>query len=293
MRDALIYHVASGQAFFTGVALITLAVLLALRPTNRWRSLGRTIAACAGLLLIASSATPLPAWFSPVVEVLTLAWIVAESSARARFRIPRPWLRGGVLAAWWMGLALELPYHRMPDVPRLDSSSLAIVGDSISAGMGGEAVTWPKLLAHERGVVVHDLAQAGATVAGAGREQAGRLPGPGTLVLAEIGGNDILGGTEPEAFERSLDALLTRLRSDDRVVVMLELPLPPFFNRYGAAQRRQARLHGVLLVPKRVLLDVLTTRGATLDTIHLSRAGHVRMAEAIWHVVRPAFERRG
>jgi acyl-CoA thioesterase-1 len=131
-------------------------------------------------------------------------------------------------------------------------------------------------------------------VASALKDQAGGVQGTDSLVLAEIGGNDVLGETTPEAFERGLDALLSDLRSGGRTVVMLELPLPPFYNSYGAAQRRMARRHAVVLVPKRVLLGVMTSGGATLDTVHLSRSGHVLMAEAMWWVIRGAFgPRRG
>ena len=143
-----------------------------------------------------------------------------------------------------------------------------------------------------RGVRVQDLSLAGADVASALKEQAGRVDGPGSLVIAEIGGNDVLGQTTPEAFERGLDALLKVLRRGGRTVVMLELPSPPFYNRFGSAQRRQAGRHGVLLVPRRVLLGVLTAKDATLDTIHLSPTGHARMAEAIWRAVRGAFGAR-
>src|SRR5437764_1030097 len=135
MTNAAIYHVASGQSFFSGVALVVLAVLATRIPASGWSATARTVAACAGLTLIAGS---------------------------------------------------------------------------------------------------------------------------GSLVLAEIGGNDILGDTGPEAFGRGLDALLGRLRAGGRTVVMLELPLPPSYNRYGEAQRRLARRHGAFLVPKRVLLGVMT-----------------------------------
>jgi acyl-CoA thioesterase I len=49
--------------------------------------------------------------------------------------------------------------------------------------------------------------------------------------------------------------------------------------------------HGVLLVPKRVLIGILTVDGATVDSIHLSRRGHELMSETVWkmigRVVRP------
>ena len=109
------------------------------------------------------------------------------------------------------------------------------------------------------------------------------------LVMLEIGGNDLLGNTTPAAFESGLENLLRVVSRPGRVVVMFELPLPPSYNEYGRAQRRVARRHEVLLVPKRVMLSVLLQDGATLDTIHLSQGGHGRMAVAVWEIVRGAY----
>jgi acyl-CoA thioesterase-1 len=288
MVNALVYHVASGQAFFSGVALIQLAGLSAFHPGGRWPALCRTVSASAGLILIAVSATPLPAWFYLSAGPVTLAWIGVEGSTKTMFRRPRVWLRAAVLGIWWLGMAQELPFHLLPTVPPMGNPQVFVVGDSVSAGLGGEAETWPKLLSRRHHVVVHDLSLPGADVATALR-QAGHVSGPTSLVIAEIGGNDILGETTPDAFERGLDVLLARLRDGGRTVVLLELPLPPFSNRYGAAQRRLAKHHGVLLIPKRLLLGVLTSEGATLDTVHLSHRGHALMAETIWGVIHRAF----
>jgi len=294
MTNALIYHVASGQAFFSGVALILMAVLSAFRTGGRWLALARTVAAYFGLALVAVSATPLPSWFYLTAAALWFAWLAAEGSSRGSALRSRHRLRCAVLAVGGLGAALELPYHLAPALPRIGDPRVYVVGDSISAGMGGEAETWAGVLARRQRVVVHDLSLAGATVATASREQTVRGAGPGSLVIAEIGGNDIFGGTSPDVFETGLDGLLGRLREGGRTVVMLELPLPPFYNRYGVAQRRMARRHGVALVPKRVLLGVMTSSGATVDTVHLSRSGHGLMAEAMWRVIRGAFgPRRG
>jgi acyl-CoA thioesterase-1 len=163
------------------------------------------------------------------------------------------------------------------------------MGDSLAAGGGGgREETWPRLLARTRGVEVVDLSEVGATVATAlGRVD--RLPPGGGVILVEIGGNDLLGPTSATDFDRDLGELLDRVCRPGRVVLMLELPLPPFCNGFGLAQRRQAAAHGVGLVPKRVLMGVLTGEGATTDGIHLSAAGHERMAEAVWAAVRSAY----
>ena len=54
------------------------------------------------------------------------------------------------------------------------------------------------------------------------------------MIVVEIGGNDILGGTPAKQFERDLDQLLSVLAvQENRQVLMFELPLPPFYNAYG------------------------------------------------------------
>jgi acyl-CoA thioesterase-1 len=128
----------------------------------------------------------------------------------------------------------------------------------------------------------------GATAASALR-QAERLSAEGGIVLLEVGGNDLLGSTSASDFERDLGRLLDRVCLPGRAVLMFELPLPPFCNEYGRIQRRLASRHGVLLIPKRVFLAVLTGERATLDSVHLAREGHERMAETVWQVLRPAY----
>ncbi|MEZ6116930.1 MAG: SGNH/GDSL hydrolase family protein [Pirellulaceae bacterium] len=167
---------------------------------------------------------------------------------------------------------------------------MTILGDSVTAGMGANdtSVRWPTLLLQDRQVLVNDLSEPGATVGSAlQHSQLSEIP-PG-IVLFELGGNDILGSTTPENFAMQLEKLLVATSREDRQLVMFELPLPPFYNRFGQAQRRLAKKYGVTLVPKRVFLSILGEQNATLDSIHLSQAGHQRMADTVWNLVDPAF----
>ncbi|HEX5106265.1 MAG TPA: hypothetical protein VFV87_20740, partial [Pirellulaceae bacterium] len=90
-------------------------------------------------------------------------------------------------------------------------------------------------------------------------------------------------------FERDLDRLLERVAVPGRTIVMFELPLPPLANEYGRIQRRLAAKYGVRLIPKRVFISILAADGTTLDSIHLSDAGHQRMADAVWSIIEPAY----
>lgn len=289
----LVYHVAGGHAFFTGAACLILAACLAPYARRRGIRPARNVLVLIGGTAVAVSATPLPPWAYLLLAVVTLSWLAGEAF-RDRFSVR--WIsrmRLAVALAWSAAMLAEMPCHLMPSVPPLGDPAFGVIGDSVTAGISGyEAVNWPALLADRHGVEVRDHSQMGANVASALR-QAGDLSPEERLVLLEIGGNDLLGKTTPEEFEAGLDALLSAVSRPGRVVVLLELPLPPTYNAYGRVQRRLARRHRALLVPKRVLLGILERGGATLDTIHLTQEGHRHMAEVVWEVVRGAYSDRG
>jgi acyl-CoA thioesterase I len=184
----------------------------------------------------------------------------------------------------------EFPYVLSPRLPPSPAARVTVIGDSVSAGMGdGEAVTWPELLRRRHGLEVIDYSHVGETAETAVKRLEGEPLQPG-IVLIEVGGNDLLGDTSPQDFERALGGLLRLLRHEERQLVMFELPLPPLYNRFGRIQRRLARAHGVALIPKRIFMDVLLSSETTLDTIHLNQAGHERMADRVWEIVAPAVD---
>jgi acyl-CoA thioesterase-1 len=281
----LVYHLVSGQAFFTGVLLLIIAALADgdSRPVIKRL---RFLVFFVGLVAVVISSTAIPDWVGILATGATLAWILS------RYRVT--WRRGAqsaFVAVWLLAGLTEIPYHRMPSLHPAVDRRLGVIGDSVTAGIGSDetADTWPALLARERNLQIQDISHVGETASSAlKRARSQRLDAP--VVVIEIGGNDILGTTTAAQFERDLDALLTFLAADDRQIVMFELPLPPFFHAYGRVQRALAAKHHIGLIPKRVFLSVIADRQATLDTIHLSQAGHQRMADRVWRVVRSAFE---
>jgi acyl-CoA thioesterase I len=159
----------------------------------------------------------------------------------------------------------------------------------VTAGLGDQKTrTWPGLLAREHSIDVHDLSQMGGTVASALRRLDKEPPGDG-IVLLEIGGNDLLGPTSAADFDDRLDALLAQVCRNGRTVLMFELPLPPFCNDFGLTQRRLAAKHGVRLIPRRILVSVLTAADATVDSIHLTQSGHQAMADRVWSLISGAY----
>ncbi len=242
-----------------------------------------------GSVLVAASSVWLPMVAVLGLGVISLLWVGGEALTGRWSRRIVGGLGVAAMVAWTsVGLG-ELPRQLLPSIPPLGGPVLGVIGDSLTAGLDDRGeITWPAVLAARHRVEVRNHALAGATVASAATQVRAVAPDE-RLVLVEIGGNDLLGGTSPELFEVGLAKLLAAVCRPGRTVILLELPLPPGFGRFGAIQRRLAGRFGVLLVPRRVLLGVLLGEGATLDSIHLSPLGHERMAAAIWEVIRPAY----
>lgn len=280
----LIFHLASGHVFFTGTGLMILAAGFSVRRDYLLRR-ASGLSFLLGVIAVVVSSTPVPHWLAAAAVGSAIAWITAQ--CLGKWTRPAAWTLIAVLIT---GVALEVPYHLTP-VPRPAADrSLTIIGDSLAAGVGdGDIERWPEILARDHNIAVQDLSHMGDTVATA-IERVDAEPVRSPVVLVEIGGNDLLGSTTPEEFARDLDTLLDRISAPRRQVIMFELPLPPLCQRYARAQRTLARKHGVALIPKRVLIAVLTEEAATLDMIHLSQAGHRRLAADVWAVLRPAFQ---
>jgi len=281
--NPIVYHIASGQSFFTGCTLIILAALMSLSD-KPWARRMMGLSFLLGVIAVVVSSTPLPWWSYGVLGTVTLVWLLSQFRKRKQRGLSYV-----VIVVWLAALGLELPFHRLTHVEPVSEWSMTVIGDSVTAGLGDpQTKPWPQLLNQEHGITVQDLSRVGATVSSA-RKQVTETRIDAPLVLLEIGGNDILGSTTPAQFENDLEKLLAELATPDRQLVMLELPLPPFYHQYGLVQRQLARKYGVKLVPKRVFLSVLAGGGATLDSIHLSQAGQQQMANVVWKIVGPAF----
>jgi len=285
--NPIVYHIASGQAFFTSALLLIAAGGLSCYAAGRWKRYA-ILMAVMGAIAVAISSTPLPIWFYSIAALLTVIWLATLATKKYR-RLGAALL----ISAWLLALLLEVPFHLSPRINADPDRTLTVIGDSVTAGMGGgeTSIRWPQLLSQQHGLTVQDISHIGET-AGTAFKRVKQNQIEASLVIVEIGGNDILGSTTPPEFETDLDCLLQHLTQGGRKVVMFELPLPPFYHRYGDIQRRLARKYDVALIPKRVLLSVIARNKNTLDSIHLTQQGHTAMADAVSQLLEPTWNSR-
>lgn len=283
----LVYHIVSGQSFFTGIVLLVVAAFASTR-TKPLFSRVTVLSFLIGTIAVVVSSTAIPYWYYAVAVTVTMVWITS--------RIKNEWRRLSAFAmagAWLIAALIELQHHITYSLKPAETRTMTVIGDSVTAGVDGDETseTWPRLLARQHHIEVQDISHIGETAASAlKRAQSQSIES--SVVVVEIGGNDILGSTATTEFARDLEALLVFLESSDRQVIIFELPFPPFCHEFGRIQRTAAARHNVTLVPKRVFLSVIAGSESTLDTIHLSQAGHQFMADTVWSLVQDAFEDR-
>jgi acyl-CoA thioesterase-1 len=292
MNTAIFYFV-GGDAFFSGfVAVAAGAIVIFASRGDRYR-IG-SAAILFGWLLVIVSATAMPVSQYAALAVLSVSAMMArparsdaessdtntENSESTR-PVSLPLRLCSVLCAVaFASMFLEFFSYRPSRIDVSPKLPMVVIGDSLSAGINdGVDIPWPTRLDEIALVNVSNNALAGATCRSAINQLDG-LPKQ-CVVIVEIGGNDLLGGRSASEFRADLDALLAEIQSPGREVVMFELPLPPFFNGYGYAQRELADKHNVALIPRRLLASVLFTEDATLDSIHLSNDGHHELADRV------------
>ena len=285
------YHFAGGDAYLLGLmgfAVAQIALCRAHGPRmRRWLKIGGRL----GLVWAFADCAPVPWVLIGGFVLLLIAAVVT------RFRKPAPesadatavrrekQFRAAFAGLAVVGIACELPDYWFR-APATIVKTLAVVGDSVTAGLNDGEDTWPKQLAREAKVQVLDASQPGATLKSARQQVALLNSQAADLLILEIGGNDMLEGLPVDVFERDLNLLLAASQKTNRSVVMFELPLPPLAAWYGTVQRRLASRYGVQLIPRRYFVQILTGEGSTVDGIHLSKLGQTRLMTLVQNLLK-------
>ena len=286
------YFVASGDAFFVGALLIAVGHSASWRFRHRRRAKYWLLLTVIGVVLCGAAVIPLP------MALLGLCLGLPVLLIRLPFENPKTtWrftelrrLQPLVECLLLVAIVWELVIRAKLSVKATDilSSEIHVIGDSISAGIDDERESlWPHLVSERLNIAVVNHAQPGATTESA-MKQAEQINCDTCCVVVEIGGNDFLGGRDMTQVDRDLTALLVRVARPGRTIVMFELPVVPIPGAYDFArlQRRLAHQFGVRLISRRSFAKVLFSDEATIDSLHLSRVGHQRLAELVSEFLR-------
>jgi acyl-CoA thioesterase I len=139
----LVFHIASGHSFFSGVILIVLAVLASVSKRSILNRI-TVLVFLVGIIAIVLSSAAIPYWVYAVATVVTFAWIAS------RFHVSwRRWTAYLTIVVWLIAAMIEIPYHLTHSLDPTPNRKLTILGDSVSAGVGEResSETWPSIIA--------------------------------------------------------------------------------------------------------------------------------------------------
>jgi acyl-CoA thioesterase I len=255
--NPVVLYFASGESLYAGAGLILLAIAVSQYIEQSWLLRLRNLAAWLGLALMVMASPP----FSWTVDAIFLTAFVLWLA------VSNQWLEWGAtnsrkVATGFLMIvlvtltAVEFSHRRMPVIVGVPADHLVVIGDSISSGIDPRVPAWPIVMQQQTDIPVKNLSRPGAQAI-EGTDMAEKVTRDDRVVLIEIGGNDLLGGVPSAAFEKNLDATLSKLTIPGRTIVMFELPLLPHKTEYGEIQRHLASKYGVWLIPKRYFAEVI------------------------------------
>jgi acyl-CoA thioesterase-1 len=179
------------------------------------------------------------------------------------------------------------------------SCSLLIVGDSLSSGYGLEnGAGWVDKLAGRLKKTAPDWRVVNASVSGDTTQNGLQRLKPALDrhrpqgVLIELGGNDALRGTPPQAIRQNLLAMVRQAKAAGAWVVLLDAPVLPNYGKAYAYKVTKlyvdvTREEKIVRVPCFVCGVGITRSMMQDDGIHPNEQAQTRMLDAVWPHIQP------
>ena len=194
---------------------------------------------------------------------------------------------------WWLVLLM------WPGWATAASCSLLIVGDSLSSGYGlAPGQGWVDRLDARLKKAAPQWRVVNASVSGDTTQNGLQRLKPALNrqrphgVLIELGGNDALRGTPPDAIRQNLVAMVREARASGVWVLLLEAPvLPNYGKAYADAVAKLygevARAEKITRVPCFVCAVGVKPGMMQADGIHPNEKGQAGMLDAVWPYLKP------
>ena len=185
-----------------------------------------------------------------------------------------------------------------------NDSTILIIGDSLSAGLGvAYNQSWPSLLQDRLDkdgykIKVVNAGISGDTTAG-GKERLPKLLSQYApeIVVIELGGNDGLRGTSIDSIESNLRSMIEATHNHEAKIILIGMQLPPNYgNAYATSFQnlfpKLANEYGLVLVERliqRMMNEVWQQSLMQMDGIHPNAIGHIQIENLIWDSLEPLF----
>ncbi|AMY11037.1 Esterase TesA precursor [Luteitalea pratensis] len=176
------------------------------------------------------------------------------------------------------------------------------LGDSLTAGLGlAPDVAWPALVQQKIAAAgldaeVVNAGVSGDTTAGGLRRLDWALDGDVKVLVIELGANDGLRGLPVDQMRDNLSQMIRMAKGRGITVLLLGMEAPPNFGPQYTREFRDAFVtvateHDVAFIPFMLAGVAGDTALNQADGIHPNEEGTRRVADLIWHSLKPLLTR--
>jgi lysophospholipase L1-like esterase len=167
-----------------------------------------------------------------------------------------------------------------------DANPIVFLGDSITAGQGaGVGEDFPSLIGKALNVPIVNSGVTGSTTGEAllriNEDVLSKNP---SIVVVELGGNDLLEQVDVEVSRRNLDLILLKIKPTGARIVIIGIKSFLFQEKYEADWANLAKKYNATYVPD-VLEGVITDQSLKFDDIHPNAKGYQKIAEKLIPII--------
>ena len=167
-----------------------------------------------------------------------------------------------------------------------DTNLIIFIGDSITAGQGaGAGEDFPSLIGKTLNVPIVNAGVSGNTTHDAllriNEDVISKNP---SIVVVELGGNDLLERVDIEVTTRNLDLMLSKIKPTGAKIVILGVKFLVFNKKYETDWQSLAKKYDAIYVPD-ILEGVITDQSLKFDDLHPNAKGYQKIAEKLTPII--------
>ena len=169
-----------------------------------------------------------------------------------------------------------------------DTNLIIFIGDSITAGQGaGAGEDFPSLIGKTLNVPIVNAGVSGNTTHDAllriNEDVISKNP---SIVVVELGGNDLLERVDIKVTTRNLDLILSKIKPTGVKIVILGVKFLVFNKKYETDWQSLAKKYDAIYVPD-ILEGVITDQSLKFDDLHPNAKGYQKIAEKLTSIIAP------
>ena len=165
---------------------------------------------------------------------------------------------------------------------------IVFFGNSLTAGEGaGDGEDFPNLIGKTLNVPIVNAGVSGNSTADAllriDKDVLSKHP---SIVVIELGSNDLLEHIDIEVSRRNLDLILAKVKPTDVKIVILGAKFFLFNQKYETDWTNLAKKYNATYVPD-ILEGIIADQSLKFDDIHPNAKGYQKIAEKLMPIIAP------